>query len=165
MTEEARDFSWVAEGREDLAKAIRDDYLETATAEHANAAKTMAPMRPAEFVHGSTKEFYWEATAKDGDVIIHLFPMSLPEGFIDGFEEILKEVYEGEVPAGQGKLEIGYAPEVTPSWIHADRHPQGLPSYPSWCITLRGYAELDHTHQRLVGDAFDKIVAQVQERK
>jgi hypothetical protein len=161
MADEAKDFSWVKEGRQQMSESFRDirnELLPVAQREHDNAASTMGPMRPAEFIHGSTEVFHWEAAAKDGDIVIHLFPVSLPESFPDGFEEILKEVYEAEVPPGQEKLGIGFAPEVTPSWVHPERHPQGLPTYPSWCITLRGYAELEHTHQRLVGDALDRIV-------
>ena len=149
------DFKWVTEGKEALAKEIHREYLPEIENELGRAADRMSQMKPVEFVVGSRDNFHFEVAVRDSTIVIHLYPVDLAVGFPRNMEELIKQVWWELLEGRTQKLEVGFTPMATPSWIDVERMTKDgkeIPAYPSWNVELYGYGDLPHTHQGLIND-------------
>ena len=161
MSGEAEEkFGWVEEAKSQLHKTVADG-----DATRREATDEIDDMKPVEFVSGSMDNFHWEAAARDGDLIIHFFPVEEGEGLRGGDKEFgqrVLEVYDELLGGRREKLDLVLAPALTPSWIdpvdwHKEHEDEELPAYPSVCVRLFGYGSLEHMHKKLVDDALELV--------
>jgi len=176
---EAPPFEWVQQGKEALAREILgsgmlpalenevddraqvgEDGTVTLQVSGVKPAEQMSRMKAVEFVVGEKGNYYFEAAVKDGILIIHLFPKDLAVGFPEKMGEIIRQVYWELLEGRTDRLEVGFTPMATPSWIDVEdftRRGKDIPAYPSWNIELYGYGDLPHTHELVVNRALELL--------